>query len=126
MNQFSDFERQQLTNQAECYIHTHPRQQLDQTSATELEDSSRVKAITLPYTLTAADEQISIAATGTLTLPPAARGKEYHVTLSAAGTTITVVPTGADTILGDTSMELTIQWTSVHLKADQGNNWVLI
>jgi len=25
MNQFTDYERQQLTNQTECYIHTHPR-----------------------------------------------------------------------------------------------------
>jgi hypothetical protein len=119
------YQHQQLTGQAECYIHFHPRVPLDQTSAAELENATRVKAITLPYTLTAADEQVSVSATGTLTLPPVARGKEYHVTLVTAGDTLTIVPTSPDTVMGDTSLIATVQWTSFHLKADS-TNWFLI
>ncbi len=122
----TEFEHQQLTNQVECYIHTHPRVPLDQSSAAELENATRVKAVTAAtYTLTASDEQISIAQTCTVTLPPAARGKEYHVTLIVSGATLTIVPNGSDTVMGDTSLEATIQWTSLHLKADNGN-WILI
>ena len=116
----------QLVNQSECYIHRHPREILDQTSAAQLEDATRVKVVTLPYQLTAADEQISVSETGTVTLAPAARGKEYHVTLTASGKTLTIVPTAPDTVLGTTDIVVTIQWTSLHLKADENNNWILI
>ena len=123
----TDYQLQQLTNQSECYIHTHPKVPLDQSDVAALEAVTAIKITTLPYSLTFSDEHISVSATGTITLPPAVRGKEYHVTLTTAGQTITIVPTGSDTILGDTSLEITIQWTSLHLKADEAaTNWVLI
>ncbi len=127
MNELDSYQHQQLTGQAECYIHTHPRDPLNQASQAELENASRVKPVTAAtYSLTAADEQISIAQTCTVTLPPAARGKEYHVTLIVSGATLTIVPTSPDTIMGDTSLVATIRWTSLHLKADESNNWILI
>ena len=117
----------QLTDQSECYIHKHPREILDQTSLAQLEDAARVKAVTsATYQLTAADEQISIAQTCTVTLPPAARGKEYHITLTVSGATLTIVPTSPDTVLGTTDIVVTVQWTSLHLKADENANWILI
>ncbi len=127
MIELTEYQLAQLTNQSECFIHTHPRQPLDQTSWVELESASRVKAVTAAtYSLTAADEQISIAQTCTVTLPPALKGKEYHVTLIVAGAILTINPTSPDTIMGDTSLVATIQWTSLHLKADENNNWILI
>ena len=121
------YQLQQLVGQTECYIHFHPRQQLDQISHTELEASSPVKEVTAAtYSLTSSDEQISVAQTCTVTLPPAVKGKEYHVTLTVAGATLTLVPTSPDTIMGDTDLVATIQWTSLHLKATESSNWILI
>jgi hypothetical protein len=126
MNQFTDYERQQLTNQTECYIHTHPRVPLGQTSATELEAATPIKAVTAAtYTLTAADEQISVGQTCTVTLPPTLKSKEYHVTLTA-NATLTILPTGADTVMGTTSLVATVQWTSLHFKSADNGNWILI
>jgi hypothetical protein len=123
----TDFERQQLTNQSECYIHTHARSPLDQTSVSEIEAAAPVKPVTTAtYSLTAADEHISIAQTCTVTLPVAANGKEYRITLISTGDTLTIVPTGTDTVVGTTSVVVTVQWTSLHFKADTANNWVII
>lgn len=125
MTELTPYQLAQLTNQAECYIHTHPRNALDQISASELEAATPVKPVTAAtYTLTASDEQISVGQTCTVTLPPAQKSKEYHITLTA-NATLTVVPDGADTIMGDTSLQCYAQWTSLHLKAATGN-WILI
>jgi virulence-associated protein VagC len=128
MDQLSPYEVQQLTNQTECYIHTHPRQELDGLSRDQLEAASPVKAVTdATYSLTADDSHISIAQTCTVTLPPALKSKEYHVTLISSGDTLTINPTSPDTIMGTTSLVATIQWTSLHLKADTvAANWILI
>lgn len=127
MNELDTYQYHQLTGLTECYIHNHPRQVLDQVSASELEAAMPVKPVTAAtYSLTAADEHISIAQNCTVTLPPAANGKEYRVTLIASGVTCTVVPSGSDTILGTTSAILNVQWTSLHFKADTAGNWVLI
>lgn len=127
MSDLDTYQFQQLTGQAECYIHFHPRQALDQVSAAQLEDATRIKAVTAAtYTVLASDEQLSFAQTCTITLPPAAKGKEYHITLTASGATLTINPTSPDTIMGDTSMLIEEQWTSLHLKADESSNWILI
>jgi hypothetical protein len=127
MNQLDEYQFGQLTNQAECYIHKHPLIPLDQASQAQLEEASPVKPITsATYQLTAFDEQISVAQTCTVTLPPAAKGKEYHITLIVAGATLTIVPTAPDTVLGTTDIVVTVQWTSLHLKADTANNWIVI
>lgn len=117
----------QLTGQAECYIHRHPKDVLDQNSLSQLEDAARVKPVTTAaYQLTAADEQISVAQTCIVTLPPAARGKEYHITLTVAGATLTILPTSPDTIMGEPDSIVTIRWTSLHLKAAENANWIAI
>jgi hypothetical protein len=59
-------------------------------------------------------------------LPPATKGKEYHLTMTSSGTTMTVVPTSPDTVLGTDSIVVTEQWTSLHLKATSASNWILV
>lgn len=124
----TEFERQQLTNQAECFIHTHPRVPLDQLSATQLQEATPSLTVADGDTLTAAQDFVSIDPAGgavTLYLPPAERSKEYHITMIGTGT-LTITPDGTDTICGEVDAIMEIQWTSLHLKADNAGNWIVL
>ncbi len=125
--QLDDYQLAQLTAQMECYIHTHPRLVLDQISSLELQEATPVMTVTTGEMLNAAHDQVAIDPAGTnvtLLLPPALKSKEYHITMTGTGK-LTITPYGADTIVGDTSVVVEEQWTSLHLKATTGN-WLII
>ena len=124
----TEYERQQLTNQAECFIHYHPRAPLDQTSGIELQASQPAEEITDGSTLTIGQDVVSIDPAGgavSLILPPAVSSKEYHITMIGTGT-LTITPDGTDTIVGEPDAVVTLQWTSLHLKADNNGNWIVL
>lgn len=124
----TDFEVQQLTNQSECIIHTHPSVPLDQLSEGQRQEATPVTSVVDGSTLTKAQDVISVDPAGgsaSITLPPALRSKEYHVTMVGTGA-LTVTPNGTDTILGEPDMIITEQWTSIHLKADNNGNWIAL
>lgn len=125
-DQLTPYQAAQLTGLGECFIHFHPREPLDQLSQSQLEAATIPKAVTGDYSLTLSDEQILVSTTSTVTLPPATKGKEYHLTMTSSGTTMTVVPTSPDTVLGTDSIVVTEQWTSLHLKATSASNWILV
>jgi len=60
-----------------------------------------------------------------INLPPAAGYKEFVITMTGTGT-LTITPDGADTIIGAASLVISAQWTSKHLKADDGGNWLVV
>ena len=63
----------------------------------------------------------------TITLPDATSnfGKEIEVVKTSSANRLTVIPTGADTIVGDTSVIIFRQWTALRFKAVTGN-WIII
>ena len=128
MNQLTDYQFSQLTNQSECYIHTHPRETLDQLSAAQLQEATPVLVISGNTTLTAAQDFVDIdpaGATVTLTLPPAAKSKEYHATMVGTGRVV-LTPDGTDTIIGEPSVTMHVIWTSLHVKSDNFGNWIIV
>jgi hypothetical protein len=125
-----NYQFQQLTASGECFIHTHPHDALDNTSANELQNATRSRVLTgwdeePSVTLTYADHFVEVTQSGTVYLPPATNGKEFHITLISTGCLVLIVPDGTDTILGTISATITTQWTSLHLKANETGNWYL-
>lgn len=51
--------------------------------------------------------------------------REFEVVKSATANTLTIVPTGTDTILGEPDAIVTVQWTALRFRATAGN-WVVI
>lgn len=124
----TDYQQQQLTNQSECYIHTHPHRALDQTSGYELQSAQAVQAVTDGATLTAAQDVLTTSPSGgsyTIYLPPATNGKVYSVTQITTGTTV-LTASGTDTITGSATYSLTSQWQSVTLKSNGNGLWLRI
>lgn len=85
------------------------------------------------FTVTAEDGVVLVDTTSgdvTVTLPEIADWMvtdKYEVELVkiVAANTLNIVPTGTDTILGDTSVVVTIQWTALRFRAATGN-WIII
>lgn len=128
MIEFTEYQIAQLTNQAECYIHTHPREALDQISGIQLQEAQPDIVVTDGTTLTAANDFVSINPNNgrvTIYLPPATRSKEYHITMTGEGELV-IEPDGAETICGEDNVTLHIQWTSLHLKSDNNGNWLIV
>lgn len=124
----TDYQEQQLTNQSECFLHTHPRVPLDQLSGFQLQAAQPIAVVTDGYTLTNANDIVSIDPAGgsvSLHLPPATTSKEYHITMIGTGT-LTLTPEGTDTICGEPDAIITVQWTSLHLKSDMSGNWIVL
>lgn len=130
MNSLNDFQFGQLTSQAECFIHTHPKRALNQTSIVELQRSAEPKTVSTAYALTYGDEVILSNPAGgsiTLSLPVSSTAgyKEYRIVQVSVGTTV-IARTSTDTIKGTTSVSLTSIWSRIHIKATNSYGWVEI
>lgn len=124
----TDYQVQQLTNQSECYIHTHSRAVLDQTSGYELQNAQPVQAVLDGATLSMAQDVLTTSPSGgvyIVYLPPATTGKVYSVTQITTGTTV-LTTSGSDTITGGATYSLTSQWQSVTLKSNGSGLWLRI
>ena len=99
----------------------------------EVDTTVGAYSVTTATTLGSQDEVVLVDTTGgdiTITLPgisdDMARSKrEYEVVKTVAANTVTIVPTGADTVVGDASVVVDLQWTALRFRATSGN-WVLI
>ncbi len=81
-----------------------------------------------PYTLSAADDIVSVTGTTTITLPTAAgiTGRKYTIKNTDAAATVTVVSfNGVQTIDGAVSKTLTAQYKYITVVSD-GANWLII
>lgn len=58
-------------------------------------------------------------------LPPAAGYKEYAITMIGAGA-LTIIPDGADTIIGAADLTISNQWACARLKAGNNGNWLVV
>lgn len=86
-----------------------------------LNQSKRVVTVASgPYAVLPSDDILLVTNTLTITLPPATRGREIYVNKNYAGGTVTINPSGSDTVAGGASYSLTANYTTAHLKAVTG------
>lgn len=118
-----------LTQGGDCFLHYHSIDRVpDQVFLSALEGVYARRTVTGNTTLTATDDIVLVDTTSgniSVTLPRASNGKEFQVVKTAAAFTLTILPTGADTILGTTSLAVTGRWTSLHFKSVVGG-YILI
>ena len=90
-------------------------------------------SITSSMTLGTEDDVVLVdtsAGDVTITLPAISDAmvrlkREYVVVKTIAANTVTIMPTGADTIRGAASTTISTQWASLRFRATSGN-WVVI
>lgn len=86
---------------------------------------SFIRTTSADTTLSASDETVIVSAGATVTLPKASNYKNKQFNIIRSGTSnVTVAVTGADTISGQSSLTLVVQWASVVVISD-GLNWVI-
>ncbi len=88
--------------------------------------STNYVAKTSTYTATVADNTIDCTGTFTLSLPTASgiTGRIYNIKNSGTGT-LTIDPSGSETIDGSTTLVSVIQYSTYTIKSD-GTNWIII
>lgn len=88
--------------------------------------SRKVVAVAVAnFSVSPQEDVLNCTATTTITLPLAARGRELHVVKNFTGGSVTINRSGTDVIKGGSSITLTVDYTSVFLKAVNGG-WLLL
>lgn len=123
----------QLVGNGYCFMHVHPKVPLDFSDITQLESVQPSNPITGDYELTRADSLVLVdtsAGSITVTMPLAAKGREFQITKMTPQNALWIVPTPPDRILGSAvGVVLYNQYSSLHFKAVEGNadtNWIAI
>lgn len=107
---------------------------LEQLFAKVVVDTTRA-AYTSTASLTLSDEDDVVlmdtsSASLVVTLPEISdemirEKREFEIIKTEAANLLTIVPTGTDTLVGETDARVTAQWTALRFRAASGN-WVLI
>lgn len=128
--QLSEQQLAQLIGLGDCFIHTHPKETLGFTERQELMEAVPVTAISsTPYAITTRDEILTVDTTGgavTINLPQASRGRELRVIRVAGSASVTLLPTGSDTLNGGASLVISSSYSPIHLKAIFGTGYITI
>ena len=133
MRALTDNEMDQLAGNGYCYLHTHPRVPLDFSDRLQLMSVEPTEPVTSDYALGRADELVLVDTSlqnVTITLPLAARGREFCVVKMSAANEVRIVPTPPERILGiTTATVLTSRYSKIRLKAvvgDPDTEWIAI
>lgn len=120
----------QLTGGAECRIHHHPKEFPDIDDLINMQAVNPGRTVTGNTPLGSSDTLIlADTSTGniTLTLPPAADGREYQLIKSARQNVMYIVPQAGETVLGSATGLVVYNFgTCIHLKAVTDNDWMAI
>ena len=122
-------EEAQLRGNAECFIHFHTPQPLNQSDGAELQAAATQNTVTGNYSLTERDDFILADTTSgniVITLPLAAEGREYEIVKVAVPNRLDVVPTGSNTVLWSTGVSIYNRGTAIRFKATDSGNWIAI
>ncbi len=86
-----------------------------------------VRTVIADYTVVAGDDIILVNATATVTLPTAVGLEGYHFVIKSIGDdiTVTVDTTGTETIDGENTKVITIQYTSLTFVSNN-TNWFVV
>lgn len=116
-----------MLNGADCPLHYHSIDRVPtHDTLNQLEEVAHLESVSnSTYVATYDDDYINVNATSIVTMPPAKAGKEIEVIKTFAGGTVTIIPTGANTIQGTTSVVATVQWTALRFKA-MSDGWIII
>lgn len=121
-------QEQALIGGGDCFEHYHSEdRRATQQQMNQLQGILNQTTATANTTLLDHHDHVLVdtsAGSITITLPVGKDGKEYEITKTAAANTVTIVPSGTDTILGATGVVILYQWTSVRLKATTSQNWI--
>ena len=118
-------QEQQLLEGGECYLHYHPEDRVPtHDTLNRLQNIANEVIISGNYVATYNDDHIICDSACTVTLPPTRAGKELEVTQTFVGT-VTVLPTGTETLVGATSVLMNVQWMSLRFKSVTGG-YILI
>ena len=106
-----------------------------ETTLARVEVDSTIGAYTATgnFTLSASDDVVLVDTSGgdvTVTLPEISdemvrHKQEFEVVKTTTAGTLTILPTGTDTILGEPDAVVTVQWTALRFRATTGN-WVVV
>ena len=94
-----------------------------QPSRNDLTWQNQSKKVVYPtgnYAVLRGDDIIICNSSVTVTLPLSTRGREIIVNKNFSGSSVTVLPSGSDTLVGDTSVLMYVKGTSLHFKAVTG------
>ena len=126
---FTDIQVAQLVGNGECFIHKHPKEVLGFTEILELSQAWPERTIDSDTTLTVGDYHAIVdtsAASVTITLPLASKGREFHITKLTPQNALWIIPTPPDTILGSAvGIVLYNAYSSLHMKATS-YDWICI
>jgi len=117
----------ELVSLGNCQAHWHASDRA-MTHERILEMYSNMNTVTksAAYTVTERDDYILVDQTCTITLPLAKNTKrEVEIILIATGKTLTIAPTGTDTVQGTASIVIVAKWSAARLKAISGG-WILV
>lgn len=131
MTSFTPQQVAQLIGQGECFIHTHPKETLGFEDRLALMSAEPVSVIGVSeYTLQPRDELLLVdtsAGNVTITLPLAARGREFQIVKTKPQNVLAVTPTAPNAVLGTAAGVVVYnQWTSLHFKAVNNSEYILI
>ena len=129
MDQLTDQQLSQLVGQGECFIHFHPKDPYGLADRLGLMAAEPVTTVTGDHTLSGREELILVDTTAqsiTVTLPVAAKGREYQIVKVSSKNALYIIPANPDTVCGGTSgLVVYNAYTSLHLKAITGG-YILI
>jgi len=119
----------ELTSLGDCQLHWHSSDRArSHTDVLALQAATPFLTVTANYTVTDAYDYVLVDTTSgnlTVTLPPAKGAREVEIAKKVAANTLVIIPSGSDTVVGDTSVVVTERWTSLRFKAYVGG-WALI
>lgn len=123
----------QLVGNGYCYVHVHPKAPLDFSDRLQLMSVEPTERVTSDHTLGRAGELVLVDTSlqnVTITLPLAARGREFCVVKMSAANEVRIVPTPPERILGiTTATVLTSRYSKIRLKAvvgDPDTEWIAV
>lgn len=110
----------------DCLLHYHSYDRVPtHDTLSSLQAVANTKTVVGAYSIEPSDDYVLCDGTVTITMPLSkSDGRELECVLVTPGT-LTIVPSGADTLLGDTSVVAIDQWTALRFRAVSGG-WILI
>ena len=119
-----------LVSGGDCFEHWHSSDRTPtHDTVLQYQSLATVRSVTTDVTVDDRWDYILVdTSTGnrTVTLPLANNGREIEVIKATAANKVTILPSGADTIIGATGVIIQSRFDAIRLKAVHGTGWFAI